>query len=349
MRIGIIGVKFTGKTTLFNAITGQRLPTGQGGVEVHLAAAQVPDQRLARLAALFRPRRTVPAQVEWVDIPGLDLSAPCGGREAARLLEHARRADALVHVVRGFGGGLGDPAPLAELTALDAELALADLQIVENRLGRLTKDRLKLGKQFSMAEPQLLESLRAHLEAGRPLRDLGLDSEQEKLVSGFSFLTRKPLLTVVNAEEQGLDGEVLRAAQERRQEVIPLCAQLEAEIAQLPEDERLEFLTGLGIGEPALHRLIRAAYTALGLQSFFTVGEDECRAWTVRVGALAPEAAGVVHSDMARGFIRAEVCAYEDLVKAGGLAAAKRENLLRLEGKHYVLRDGDILTIRFAV
>jgi GTP-binding protein YchF len=254
-----------------------------------------------------------------------------------------------VHVVRGFDGGLGDPAPLAELAALDAELALADLQIVENRLERLTKDRLKLGKQFNTSEPELLGSLRAHLEAGRPLRDLELDSEQVKLVAGFSFLTRKPLLTVVNAAEQGPDSAVLRAARQRRGAVITLCAQVEAEIAQLPEDERLEFLTGLGIGEPALHRLIRAAYAALGLQSFFTVGEDECRAWTVRVGALAPEAAGVVHSDMARGFIRAEVCAYEDLVEAGGLAAVKRENLLRLEGKQYVLRDGDVVSIRFAV
>jgi GTP-binding protein YchF len=342
VRIGIVGARLAGKTTLFNSITGQALPTGQGGVEAHRAVAEVPDPRLARLSAMFRPRRTVPAQVEWVDIPGLDLGPGGNGRG---FLEHGRRMDALVLVARGFDDGLGAPQPAVEKEALAAELALADLQVVENRLERLVKERQKVGKRFDAAELELLEGFRTHLEQGRPLRELELDAAQRRLIVGYSFLTLKPLLDVLNLPEGR--GDSARPAS--RNGSIEICAKVEAEIAQLPEQERAQYLAELGIDEPALHRLIRAAYAALGLQSFFTVGEDECRAWTVRVGALAPEAAGVVHSDLARGFIRAEVCTYEELIAAGGLSAVKRANQLRLEGKGYVVRDGDVLSIRFAV
>ncbi len=349
MRIGIIGVKYTGKTTLFNAITGQSLPTGQGGVEPHRAVAQVPDPRLDHLTEIFRPRRTVPAQVEWVDIPGFQLDAAAGGREGTRFLEHGRRVEALALVVRCFDAGLGAPRPGGEMEAVDTELALADLQVVENRRERLARDRQKMGRLANPGEAELLARFQAHLEQGRPLREMALTPEESKLISGFGFLTIKPLLTVLNGPEEGVPASVSALATARGGETLELCAKLEEEIAQLAPAERLEFLAGMGIAEPALHRMIRASYRALGLRSFFTVGEDECRAWTLRAGALAPEAAGVVHSDMERGFIRAEVCTFEDLAAAGSLAAVRKNNRLRLEGKAYEVQDGDVLSIRFSV
>jgi ribosome-binding ATPase len=350
VQIGIVGLKFTGKTTLHNAITGADAPVGQGGVEPLRAVAPVPDPRLDRLSAMFRPRKTTPAAVEWVDIPGLGAGDGGGGaREGVRFLEHGRRMDALVQVVRCFGGGYGPVDALGEIDTVATELALADLQVVENRLERLVADRRKGNKVTSPLEAPLLERFRVRLERGEPLRAEAISADEFKVIAGYAFLTLKPLIVVLNGPEDGVDAAVAAAARERVGEVVDLCARAEAEIAQLPVEERGEFLADLGIAEPALPRTIRAAYRALGLQSFFTVGEDECRAWTVRQGALAPEAAGVIHSDLERGFIRAEVCAYEELVGAGGLAEAKRANLVRLEGKAYEVRDGDVLNIRFSV
>jgi len=349
VEIGIVGVKFTGKTTLFNAITGQQAATGIGGVEPNRAAAPVPDPRLDRLSAIFRPRKTTPASVGWVDVPGFATGGPEARREAVRFLEHGRRVDALVQVVRGFANGHGPVAPAREIGDLATELVLADLQVVENRLERLADDRRKGARGGSPLEAPLLERLRARLEEGLPLRGLALQPDEQKLVAGFTFLTLKPLIVVLNASEDGTDPAQLAEARATGAEVVDLCARLEAEIAQLPPYERVEYLAALGIGEPAVARTVRAAYAALGLQSFFTVGEDECRAWTVRRGALAPEAAGAIHSDLERGFIRAEVCTYDDLVTAGGLAEAKRANALRLEGKAYEMRDGDVVNIRFSV
>ncbi len=351
MQIGIIGVKFTGKTTLFNVITGADQRTGQGGVEPHLAVGKVPDPRLDRLTEMYAPRRTVHASIEWVDVPGFQGGAgPDGSREATRFLEHGRKVDALAQVVRCFDGGYGPADPVAELETLALELGLADLQVVENRLERLVKEKASMGKVAQPLEPPLFERLREQLEADRPLRDLDLNPDEEKIIAGYTFLTRKPLIVVLNhAEGEEPPAAAAEAARAAGAEVLAVCAALEEEIAQLDPAEAAEFLADLGVDEPAAHRMIRAAYGALDLQSFFTVGPDECRAWTVRHGATAPEAAGRIHSDLERGFIRAETVAYDKLVAAGSHAAAKAANQVRLEGKNYVVQDGDVIEIRFSV
>ena len=351
MQIGIIGVKFTGKTTLYNVITGAGLPTGQGGVDPHLAVGRVPDPRLDRLTEMFNPKRTVHATIEWVDIPGFQVGAAAdGGREATRFLEHGRKVDALAQVVRCFDGGYGTPDPVGELETMALELALADLQIVENRLERLEKEKTRMGKVANALEPPMMERFREQLENDCPLRDLELNPDEVKLSSGYTFLTQKPMIAVLNHEE-GTEpsAEVLAAAKAAGAETVSVCASVEEELAELDAAEAAEFLADMGIAEPALNQMIRASYGALDLQSFFTVGEDECRAWAVRKGSPAPVAAGVIHTDLQRGFIRAEVTAYDELIAAGSLAAAKQANHVRLEGKGYEVQDGDILEIRFSV
>lgn len=351
MQIGIIGMKFSGKTTLFNAVTGAGVPTGQGGMEPNLAVGKVPDPRLDHLHELYQPRRKVNAQVEWVDIPGLRGTGEAEDRrEATRFLEHGRKVDALAQVVRCFDGGFGAPDPVAEIESLALDLAVADLQIVENRLEKLAKDRQKMGQVANPLEPELFARLKDQLDQDRPLRDLELNVDETRLVSGFTFLTRKPLIVVLNqAEDQPPSAEAVTAAQRAGAEVVTLCAKVEEELAELAAEDAREFLAELGIAEPAAHLMIRAAYHALAQHSFFTVGKDEVRAWPVRRGATAREAAGVIHSDMERGFIRAVVVAFEDLRSAGDMAAAKRANQVREEGKHYIVRDGDIIEIRFSV
>jgi GTP-binding protein YchF len=351
VQIGIIGMKFTGKTTLFNVITGAGLPTGQGGVEPHLAVGKVPDPRLAVLTNMFHPKRTVHASCEWVDIPGFQGgSAADGGREATRFLEHGRKVDALAQVIRCFDGGYGSPDPDGELAAMALELALADLQIVENRLEKLAKEKTRMGKVANPLEPPMMERFREQLENDRPLRDLSLNPDETKIASGYAFLTLKPMIAVLNhAEGEEPPASTVSAAAAAGAEVVSLCASVEEELAELEPAEAAEFLADMGVEEPALNRMIRASYGALDLQSFFTVGPDECRAWAVRRNATAPEAAGVIHSDLQRGFIRAEVTAYNDLIAAGTMAAAKQANKVRLEGKGYVVQDGDILEIRFSV
>jgi hypothetical protein len=349
VQIGILGFKFTGKTTLYNAVTGAAQPTGQGGVEPHLAVGRIPDPRLNRLTALFKPKREVHATVEWVDVPGFEPSSPGGAGEAVRFLEHARRVDALAQVVRCFENGMSATDPAGEIESLALELTLADLEIVENRLEKLEREKQRKGKVEQPLEPPLMERFQAHLTDGRPLRELTLNADEIKLCSGFSLLTLKPLMIVLNGPEDGVDPALVTAAGAGGAEVVDLCAKVEEELGELDEAERAEFLADMGIEEPASHRMVRSAYRALGLQSFFTVGEDECRAWTVRRGALAPEAAGVIHSDLERGFIRAETVAYDDLIEAGSMAEAKKRNKVRLEGKAYAVQDGDILNIRFAV
>jgi GTP-binding protein YchF len=351
VQIGIVGYKFSGKTTLYNAVTGANVPTGQGGMELHLAVGAVPDPRLEHLNQLYQPRKKVNAQIEWMDIPGLHRGSETEDRrEATRFLEHGRQVDALAQVVCCFDGGYGQPDPVAEIEGLALDLALADLQIVENRLEKLVKDKQKMGKLANPLEPDLFTRLKDQLEQDRPLRDLDLNPDETKLVSGFSFLTRKPMIIVLNlAEDQAPPPAAIAAAERAGTEVVVLCAKVEAELAELDPAEAAEFLAELGISEPAAHRMIRAAYHALNQHSFFTVGKDEVRAWSVRRIATAREAAGVIHSDMERGFIRAVVVAFSDLRSCGDMAAAKRANLVREEGKHYVVQDGDVIEIRFNV
>ena len=351
MQIGIIGVKFTGKTTLFNVITGAGLPTGQGGVDTHRAVGKVPDPRLDLLTEMFNPKRKVNASVEWVDIPGFQAGIGTdGAREATRFLEQGRKVDALAQVIRCFDGGYGTPDPMGELETLALELSIADLQVVENRLEKLEKEKARMGKVANPLEPPMMMRLKEQLENDRPLRDLELNPDEVKMASGYTFLTQKPLIVVFNcAEGEEAPAEVAAAARAAGAEVVSVCATMEEELAELDPAEAQEFLTDMGISEPATGLMIRASYGALNLQSFFTVGPDECRAWPVRRGSTAPVAAGVIHSDLQRGFIRAEVTAYDDLVAAGSLAAAKVAHKVRLEGKAYEVRDGDILEIRFSV
>lgn len=351
MQIGIIGLKYSGKTTLFNAITRAGVPTGQGGVESNRAVGAVPDSRLDWLTELHAPTRQVNAQIEWVDVPGFKPGmTEDGGREATRFLEHARRMDSLAQVVRCFDEGYGHPDPEGEIEALALELILADLQIVENRLERLAKEKQKLGKVANPLEPPLMERFRVQLENGNPLREVVLNRDDRKLVSGFSFLTIKPMIYVLNLDqEMTAPAAVVQKVQASGGQVISVCAKLEEELAELPAAEAAEFLADLGIEEPALHRMIRAAYDALSLISFFTVGSDECRAWTVHRNSHAPQAAAVIHSDLERGFIRAVVVPYHDLHTAGTMAAAKLANKVREEGKGYVVQDGDVIEIRFCV
>ncbi len=351
MQIGIIGFKFTGKTTLFNVITGAGRPTGTGGVDLHLAVGKVPDPRLARLTVMFNPKREVHTSIEWVDIPGFQGGAGAdGAREGTKFLEHGRKVDALAQVVRCFGGGYGDPDPLGELESMALELALADLQIVENRLEKMEKEKARMGKFTNPLEPPMMTRFKEQLENDKPLRELELSPDEVKMSAGYTFLTLKPMIAVLNhAEGEEMPAETIAAAEAMGAETVALCAAVEEELAELDEADAAEFLADMGITERALNRMIRAAYGALNLQSFFTVGPDECRAWAVRKGSTAPEAAGAIHSDLQRGFIRAEVTAYEELIAAGGMAAAKAANQVRLEGKAYVVQDGDILEIRFSV
>ena len=351
MQIGIIGVKFTGKTTLFNVITGAGIATGQGGVEPHLAIGKVPDPRLDILTEMFQPKRKINASVEWVDIPGFQAGVGTdGAREATKFLEHGRKVDALAQVIRCFNGGFGTPDPLGEFETLALELSLADLQIVENRLEKLEKEKARMGKLANSLEPPMMKRFKDQLENDLPLRDLELNPDEVKMAAGYTFLTQKPLIAVFNcAEGESAPAEVVEAAKKTGAQVVSLCATMEEELAELDPEEAQEFLTDMGVEEPASGLMIRASYGALNLQSFFTVGPDECRAWPVRKGSLAPVAAGVIHSDLQRGFIRAEVTAYDDLIRSGSMAAAKAANQVRLEGKAYEVSDGDILEIRFSV
>ncbi len=360
MQIGIIGLPNSSKTTIFNALTrgnAETTPVPASTAEVHTATVDVPDPRVRVLSDFFRPRKTTYAQVQYNDIAGLAPGVGKNGGIPGVLLNAINQNDALLHVVRAFAD---DTVPHAEgsvdaardLAALDTELLLSDLLIVEARLERLQKDLESpqpARREAAARERTLLLRLKEALEASTPLRDLELDSDDEKSLRGFAFLTLKPVLVALNV---GDDGEGVAAAlhyEHRRTQVLELRGRLEMEIAQMDGDEAETFLREYGIGEPTLNRLIRSSYELLGLQSFFTVGEDEVRAWTVRQGATAVEAAGAIHSDLARGFIRAEVVAYDDLTAAGSMAAAKERGAVRLQGKDYAVKDGDILNIRFNV
>ncbi|MBI4634788.1 MAG: redox-regulated ATPase YchF [Candidatus Rokubacteria bacterium] len=356
MKIGLVGLPQSGKTTLFNLLTGSQVPTSRhdtGRVELHAGIARVPDARVDRLAALFRPEKTTYAAFEVVDLAGIAK----GERKGLEAKEF-RGADALLHVVRAFGDEvLGAADPRRDIVDLETELILADLEVVERRLERLEASLGKRRTDGDAREQELLRRVKAHLERERSLRALDLPADEAKTVRGFTFLSAKPILHCLNLDEKSIaEGErVVEAfglgeiAARRHTRVGWVSAVIEAEVAQLTGEAQEAFLTDLGLREPAIRRVLRDCYALLGLVSFFTVGEDEVRAWSVPAGTRAQDAAGTVHSDMARGFIRAEVTRFDELIAAGSLAETRTRGQLRLEGKDYIVHDGEICHFRFNV
>jgi len=356
MRLGIIGLPQSGKTTLFNALTRGTQPTGiaSGKIEVHTAVVDVPDPRVDSLSAMFNPKKTIYTKVTYADIAGLDGSAGKSGISGT-LLNQLTQMDGFIHVVRMFEDEnvphpSGSIDPVRDIQTMDSEFVLNDLIAVERRLERLAEERKKGGgrdKAIIEREIELFERMNEALNQETPLRDIEISIEEEKMFSGFGFLSRKPILIVLNLSEGQSAPKI--DYEHKRSQIVDLQGKLEMDIAQLPPDEMEVFLEEYGIEEPSLNRMIRLSYDLLGLQSFFTVGPDECRAWTVRRGATAPEAAGEIHSDLQKGFIRAEVVHYDDLTSLGGMTEAKSHGKLRLEGKEYIVKDGDILNIRFNI
>jgi hypothetical protein len=359
MKAGIVGLASVGKSTLFQILTGAAAPAPGGRPEPRVGIAKVPDPRVRALAEIFNPRKTTLATIEYVDVPGVGK----GEGPALVDLPALRGIDVLVHVVRAFENELaphpeGSIDPLRDARMLELELILADIGAVERRLEKLEANIKKAQRPEDVAERTLFVKLKQALEAEKPLRELSLADDERRRLRHYSLLTEKPLLLVANLRE----GE-MRSAQAAlartglpefvsRRPATGLCAvsaPIEAEIAQLPAEDARAFLEDLGLHEPGLDRVVRTSYDLLGLISFLTTGEDECRAWTVRRGTKAPQAAGEIHSDIERGFIRAEVVAFDDLIAAGSIAACRDRGTLRLEGKDYVVRDGDVINFRFNV
>lgn len=352
MRLGIIGLPQSGKTTLFNALTRATQPTGTTGkIEVHTAVVEVPDPRVDVLSSMFKPKKTIYARVTYADIAGLDGSASKSGI-AGTLLNQLTQMDGFIHVVRCFEDDAvphpqGSVNAARDLAAMDGEFVLNDLIAAERKLERLAEERKKGGGRDRATidrEIVLFERLQTALNDEIPLRDMDISAEEEKMLSGFGFLSRKPVLVVFNLAEGQAAPEI--SYDHRHSQLVALQGKLEMDIAQLPADDAQLFMEEYGIEEPSLNRMIRLSYDLLGLQSFFTVGPDEVRAWTVKRGATAPEAAGEIHTDLQKGFIRAEVVTYDDLVSLGGLSEARAKGKLRLEGKEYIVQDGEVLNIR---
>lgn len=365
MEIGIIGLAQAGKTTVFNALTHghARVAAAGVGAKPNVGVAKVPDARLDKLSAMFKPKKHTPAEVTYVDIPG----APEGlGKEAGiggEYLNRLQRADALLHVVRAFT----DPSvphvqttidPNRDIAAMDMELAFSDLAIMERRLARLESDwkgAKAVERDAIQKERATMERIKAQLEEGRPVRAQELSADERRLLANYRFLTEKPLLVALNVDEDQLK-ESARYEQELAAQLkgpavrgTVIAGKLEAELGQMSPQEEAEFRHSLGAGESGLVRMIRISYDVLGYISFFTAGEDECRAWTIVRGTAAQQAAGKIHTDIERGFIRAEVVGFDDFVATGGLVEAKRKGVLRIEGKTYEMRDGDIVNFLFNV
>lgn len=360
MRLGIIGLPNSGKTTIFNALTGMNLPTdpfSSGQLEVHTAVVPVPDERVDALSAIYNPKKKTYAIITYTDIGGLDKGIGEGGLSGP-MRNELQQVDGFLHIVRAFEDpGVPHPQetvdPIRDLETIDSEFLLLDLITVENRLARLDEERKKgkvENKQQNATETELLERLHTQLEAEQPLRDLDLLPEEIKLLRGYGLMTLKPVMLIFNSGDEGGDPASKLNYDHKHTVIVTLRGKLEAEIAQLDDpDDIAMFLQEYNIDEPSRERVIHLSYQLLDIHSFLTYGEDEVRAWSLRKGANAVEAAGAIHTDLARGFIRAEVVPYNEFISAGSLAEVKSRGKMRLEGKDYIVQDGDMLVIRFNI
>ena len=360
-KCGIVGLPNVGKSTLFNALTRSAIGAENFPfctIDPNVGVVPVPDPRLDAIAAIARPKQVIPAHMEFVDIAGLVEGASKGEGLGNKFLAHIRETHAIAQVVRCFE----DPNiihvankvdPLADIETINTELCLADQETVDRALQKVIKTA-RSGDKAAQKHQAALEKVNAHVDEGRPVRSLRLEPAEREALQDLQLLTAKPTLYIANVEEAQIESnrwlpELRRLAEAEGSEVIPVCAAVEAAVAELDDDERQEFLAELGLSEPGLNRIIRAGYRLLGLQTFFTAGPKEVRAWTIRAGDTAPEAAGKIHTDFQHGFIRAEVIGYADYVACQGEAGAKEAGKWRLEGKEYVVRDGDVMLFRFNV